>query len=240
MRYEPARWDTRVGSCTPGGRALINWAHRNRFSDKGCFNDRAVRGLGTPSLHREGRAVDLTPGRRTWTDFDQLVHQLVEHHQTLQIQQVIWNRRVWTVGRNWRAYSGSAGPHLDHAHVELTWHGARHLTVELIDATLSTEDDEMEVTVPSSDRIDVFARGDNGEVWHRWFSLKTFSWSEWESLGGQCVGAPSATWFHGSLSVFVRGTDDALWQRTYTPSGGWGDWVRLGGTLTSAPAVAVG
>lgn len=143
MRYEPARWDTRVGSCTPGGRALINWAHRNGFSDKGCFNDRAVRGSGTPSLHREGRAVDLAPGRRTWTDFDQLVHQLVEHHQTLQIQQVIWNRRVWTVGRNWRTYSGSAGPHLDHAHVELTWHGARHLTVELIDATLSTEDDEM-------------------------------------------------------------------------------------------------
>lgn len=97
-----------------------------------------------------------------------------------------------------------------------------------------------EVTVPSSDRIDVFARGDNGEVWHKWFNLATFSWSPWESLGGQCVGAPSATWFHGSLSVFVRGTDDAMWQRTYTPSGGWGDWVRLGGTLTSAPAVAVG
>ena len=234
MRYEPA---SRVAlGPQPGALALRDYAHSLGFGDAGIFNPRNVRGsTSTLSLHAEGRAVDLTPGSRGAGALTELVHRLVEQHQQLGVQQVIWQRSVWTVGRGWRPYSGT-DPHTGHAHVELTRSAAAGLTVDTLREVL----DPQEVTVMSGNRIDVFVRGDDGAVWHKWFDLATFSWSPWESLGGQCVGAPTAAWFAGTLHVFVRGTDDAMWQRAWSPASGWGDWFRHEGTLTSAPAVAVG
>jgi hypothetical protein len=39
------------------------------------------------------------------------------------------------------------------------------------------------------------------------------------------------------MDVFARGTDNALWRRAYS-GGAWQAWERLGGVLSSAPAVA--
>jgi hypothetical protein len=86
----------------------------------------------------------------------------------------------------------------------------------------------------SPGRLDVFARGADNGLWHKWYSG---GWSDWEPLGGALLSGPAvASWAPGRLDVFVRGADSALWHRWY--SGGWSGWESLGGVLTSSPAAA--
>ncbi|WP_108718751.1 hypothetical protein [Miniimonas sp. S16] len=86
----------------------------------------------------------------------------------------------------------------------------------------------------SSGRLDVFVRGTDNALWHKWFAG---GWSGWESLGGVLTSDPAAvSWSDGRIDVFVRGTDNALWHKWF--DGGWSGWESLGGILTSGPAVA--
>ena len=94
-----------------------------------------------------------------------------------------------------------------------------------------------------SDRLDVFAKGTDNALWHKWWGGGP--WSGWESLGGDLVSnsAPSSplggfgpvvtSWAPGRLDVFARGTDSQLWHRFY--AGGWSSWEPLGGVLASSP-----
>ncbi len=83
-------------------------------------------------------------------------------------------------------------------------------------------------------RLDVFARGLDGQLWHRGYEG---GWASWEALGGGLTSAPAvASWGTGRLDVFIRGLDGQLWHRGY--NGAWGPWEPLGGGFTSAPAVA--
>jgi hypothetical protein len=82
-------------------------------------------------------------------------------------------------------------------------------------------------------RLDVFARGTNNALWHRWYQN---NWSGWDSLGGGLTSDPAAvSWGHGRIDVFAKGTDNALWHKWY--DGNWSGWESLGGALSSAPAV---
>ena len=66
-------------------------------------------------------------------------------------------------------------------------------------------------------RLDVFAGGVDGQLWHRAYDG---GWSGWEPLGGRLVGAPAvASWAPGRLDVFVGGVDGQLWRTWY--EGGW-------------------
>jgi glycosyltransferase involved in cell wall biosynthesis len=83
----------------------------------------------------------------------------------------------------------------------------------------------------SPGRVDVFVRGTDNALWHKWFSG---GWSGWESLGGVLTSDPAAvSWGANRIDVFVRGTDNALWHKWF--SGGWSGWESLGGVLTSGP-----
>ncbi len=101
-------------------------------------------------------------------------------------------------------------------------------------------------------RMDVFARGPDNALWHKWFDGAWVPTDNWERLGapgdvpvvnvtpplvGGFKGSPAAS-SHGPglLDVFVRGIDDALWQKSLDPLTGWGPWISLGGQLTSDPA----
>jgi Common central domain of tyrosinase/Polyphenol oxidase middle domain/Repeat of unknown function (DUF346) len=85
----------------------------------------------------------------------------------------------------------------------------------------------------ASGRLDVFARGTDSALWHKWYEN---GWSDWESLGGTLTSSPAAgSWDQGRIDVFARGTDSALWHKWY--ENGWSDWESLGGVLTSEPAV---
>jgi hypothetical protein len=85
----------------------------------------------------------------------------------------------------------------------------------------------------ASGRLDVFVRGTDSALWHKWYEN---GWSGWESLGGVLTSSPAAvSWGNGRIDVFARGTDSALWHKWY--ENGWSGWESLGGVLTSEPAV---
>lgn len=96
--------------------------------------------------------------------------------------------------------------------------------------------------VPGSPRTDVFVRGSDGNVY--WTSMQGPAFGPWTGLGSPPVlfgfqGAPAAvSWAPGRLDLFVRGTDNRLWQR-FSENGGssWSGWFQPvpDGVLASDP-----
>ncbi len=83
-------------------------------------------------------------------------------------------------------------------------------------------------------RLDLFARGQDNALWHRWYEN---SWSPWESLGAVLSSGPAAvSWGPYRIDVFAQGQDRTLWHRWF--DGRWSVWESLGGVLTSAPTVS--
>jgi len=93
-------------------------------------------------------------------------------------------------------------------------------------------------------RLDVFARGIAGNVWHKWYGPG--GWSAWTDLGGFVKAGtdPAAVaWSDsagGHFDVFVIGPNDHIWQKGWTGSA-WSDWKELtfiSGVPASSPAAA--
>ena len=84
-------------------------------------------------------------------------------------------------------------------------------------------------------RLEIFVRGTDNALWHRWQTAPNNGWSGWSSLGGVITSDPLVTRnADGRLEVFVRGTDNAVWHRWQThPNNGWSGWSSLGGVITS-------
>jgi hypothetical protein len=73
-------------------------------------------------------------------------------------------------------------------------------------------------------------RGGEGSVWYRQGANLT-------SLGGLVLGAPDlATAGTGRVDLVARGTDNAVWLRTFNGSS-WGGWASLGGVVIDAPTI---
>lgn len=74
----------------------------------------------------------------------------------------------------------------------------------------------------------VFARGEDGSLLH-------FDGASWHSLGGQVVGTPEAcSWGPGRIDVFVRGTDNKLYQIALV-NGRWTEWIQHEANISSSP-----
>jgi hypothetical protein len=92
-------------------------------------------------------------------------------------------------------------------------------------------------------RIDVFERGSNFRLKHRWYDNGQWS-SGWEDLGAPSAtvvlnSAPSAASpGAGRLDIFASGSDLHLWHLSF--AGAWGSWEDLGccGTNNSLYSVA--
>ncbi|MDD3168984.1 MAG: sialidase, partial [Eubacteriales bacterium] len=85
-------------------------------------------------------------------------------------------------------------------------------------------------------RLDVFGRGQNQALWHKWWDGSR--WSDWEDLGGILTSAPGAvSWGPNRIDVFGVGQNQSLWHKWWDGSR-WSAWEDLGGILTAAPAVA--
>lgn len=92
----------------------------------GIYNCRSVRGGRTTSLHGEGRAADFGIRPHGAAYGTALANAIVSMSKELQVQCVIWNRKIWSSSyprSGWRNYNGVAS-HVDHLHVEFTWAGA--------------------------------------------------------------------------------------------------------------------
>jgi hypothetical protein len=62
------------------------------------------------------------------------------------------------------------------------------------------------------------------------------NWGEWTNLGGTLTEPPGATATRqGKVEVFGRGTDGALYQRSWSGQV-WSGWVRVGGSILGSPA----
>jgi len=91
-------------------------------------------------------------------------------------------------------------------------------------------------SAPGSSRTDVFYRTRNQRILYRTSTNGT--WSAPTNLGGAAVNAPAAAYAGGSLYVVIRGADGAAYTKVRS-TGTWDStWTRIGGTLTSSPAVA--
>ncbi|WP_437949296.1 LamG-like jellyroll fold domain-containing protein [Sorangium sp. So ce296] len=85
----------------------------------------------------------------------------------------------------------------------------------------------------ASGRLDVFVRGKDNTLFHKYFDD---AWSTWESLGGALTSGPAAvSWGNRRIDVFARGQDNELVHKYF--DGTWHPWESLGGALTSKPAV---
>jgi Repeat of unknown function (DUF346) len=85
--------------------------------------------------------------------------------------------------------------------------------------------------------LDVFWRGSDGALWHKFFAGA--GWSAAESLGGQITSDPAAvSWGPNRIDVFARGATGTLVHNWF--DGGWHAWESLGGQLApgSGPAVS--
>jgi Peptidase family M23/Repeat of unknown function (DUF346) len=87
----------------------------------------------------------------------------------------------------------------------------------------------------ASNRLDLFVRGNNGAMYHRWWDGS--AWSGWEYHPGCLRGGPAAvSRMTNRVDVFVRGCGDHLHKKSWNGSN-WSDWQDLGGCLRSEPAV---
>jgi hypothetical protein len=75
----------------------------------------------------------------------------------------------------------------------------------------------------------------NGALYHKSYTGST--WSGWQNLGGKLTSSPAATSpASGVIDVFVRGTNGALYQRSWT--GSWSNWISLGGQIAAGTSPA--
>jgi len=88
-------------------------------------------------------------------------------------------------------------------------------------------------------RLDVFWRGtgDDEAIYRRWWDSKA-PWSPVATLGGATSSSPAvAAPASKRLDMYVRGLDNAVWQRRYDGTA-WSGWSALGGFTYASPAAA--
>jgi hypothetical protein len=87
----------------PGGRF-------EQYAPKGGRN---IQGTNTPSLHNQGLALDLYPGK------DQNLQDVADWAISQPgVKTVIYNRQVWNPTQGWHPYSEKGDPHTTHVHVD--------------------------------------------------------------------------------------------------------------------------
>jgi hypothetical protein len=117
----------------PAPKVLWSWIHAN-FSQarfEGIYNPRNIAGTNRPSMHAEGRALDIglsvsTPDEKVFGD--QLFKLFIQNSQELGLDHVIWNRQIWSLAnRGPRPYTGRDS-HTGHIHVAFTREGSQRST----------------------------------------------------------------------------------------------------------------
>jgi flagellar protein FlgJ len=106
-----------------------------QISATGIYNDRYVAGTNKKSAHAEGRALDIHlhvkhPDEKLIAD--RLYRIFIEVAFETGIDNVIWNRNIWSRAKGEHPYHGQ-NPHTDHIHVEFTKPGSQLLVWHLLE-----------------------------------------------------------------------------------------------------------
>lgn len=146
MAYRWHTWES-ARECTkgpePGATALKDWCvkYYPPARNGGIFNCRTVRGSSAPSIHGEGRAIDImfpVVNGAGHPEGQKLFEHLANHAHDLGLQAIIWNRRIYSArSPKGRSYNG-VNPHVDHLHIEMVRASAKSLTPARISAILGT------------------------------------------------------------------------------------------------------
>jgi hypothetical protein len=92
----------------------------------------------------------------------------------------------------------------------------------------------MAVAASADGRLEFFAPGVDGALYHLWQTAPSNGWSDWSSFGTppgvQLLGVPAvAPSADGRLELFVVGEDGAVYHQWQTaPSNGWSGWSSFG------------
>jgi hypothetical protein len=132
---------------------IEDWGKGGVFN-LGIYNCRTVRGSTQRSVHGDGRACDfgfpLVDNDANPAGWD-LVRLLLPVVGSLGIQQIIWDRRVWSAAHPNGAHYTGVSPHIDHVHVELTREAGQILTRAHIKATIAITTDRPPVAGEEED-----------------------------------------------------------------------------------------
>ncbi len=99
-----------------------------------------------------------------------------------------------------------------------------------------------DVTVASNadGRLEVFVRGSDNAMWHKYQLSPNGGWSNWYSLGGSFTDKPAAYRnADGRMQVFARGTDGNLGTAYCQSNGVWTNFYGMGIAISGSPAVSV-
>ena len=81
-------------------------------------------------------------------------------------------------------------------------------------------------------RLEVFARGGDGALWHMWQTAPNNGWTGWSSLGGWIDDAGRRAERGWPAGDFRARRGQALWHMWQTaPNNGWSGWASLGGWI---------
>lgn len=113
-----------------------------QITQTGIYNDRNVAGTSKKSSHAEGRALDIHLNVLVHDQKilgDQLFKVLIRKASVMGIDNVIWNREIWSQARGGpRKYEGK-NSHTDHIHVEFTRDGSQNINlINEIDVDIAT------------------------------------------------------------------------------------------------------
>lgn len=109
----------------PAPKALWQLIHQNfpQAVNDGIFNPRNIAGTHTPSLHAEGRALDIglraaAPSEKLIAD--ELFRTFIESAASVGFQEIIWNHQIWSqTNPTIHRYTGQ-DPHTGHIHAGFT------------------------------------------------------------------------------------------------------------------------
>jgi hypothetical protein len=114
----------------PAPMALYQYMHANfpACRNMGIFNHRLVAGTNTLSHHAEGRALDIglraAVQNEKWLA-DKLFEIFVKGANSKDIDEIIWNRQIWSAKRPFVHPHRGSNPHADHIHVGFTREGSQ-------------------------------------------------------------------------------------------------------------------
>lgn len=118
-----------------------------QITETGIYNPRNIAGTSVRSAHAEGRALDIhlsvnRPEEKLVGD--QLFHALIEAARQTGIDNVIWNRQIWSVQQGGpRPFVGkykngaAKNPHTNHIHVEFTRSGSQQQVFNLLELKIA-------------------------------------------------------------------------------------------------------
>jgi len=133
----------------PAPRRAIRMIHANfpQVRNLGIYNGRVIAGTATPSAHAQGRALDIGLNANNSAEKtlgDALFHALIRSAARSGIDNIIWNRQIWSVQRGgprpWVGnYANGAprNPHTDHIHVEWTHPGSQLERLNFLELEIS-------------------------------------------------------------------------------------------------------